>query len=47
MSEKLIGTAKFQKIRNDLFWTLMKYELLDDGNSRWLDLKWTGYNDDA
>ena len=43
MTEILLGQAKHEKIRNDLFWDFLKYDYgMPD---HFIDLTWTGYND--
>lgn len=45
MTEILLGQAKREMIRNDLFWDFLKY---DQGMpDHFIDLKWSGYNDYA
>ena len=43
MAEKLIGQAERDMLGNDLFWRFLKYD--DTMPGRFIDLRWTGYND--
>lgn len=43
MTEILLGQAKHERIGNDLFWSFLKYD--DRMPDHFIDLTWTGYND--
>lgn len=43
MTEKCIGKAKFQQIRNDMFWSFLKFDNSMKGH--FIDLEWSGYDD--
>lgn len=45
MSEILIGQAERNMLDNDLFWRFLEYDHDMPGN--FIDLRWTGYNDNA
>lgn len=45
MTEVLIGQAKREMHRNDLFWEFLKYD--SRMPDHFIDLTWSGYNDNA
>lgn len=45
MAEMLIGQAKRKLSGNDLFWEFLMYD--SKMPSHFIDLKWSGYNDNA
>lgn len=45
MTEVLLGQAKHERIGNDPFWSFLEYDRGMPGH--FIDLTWTGYNDNA